>query len=149
MVKMIDISEKRVSKREATAKGVIKLNKAAFDSILNNTNKKGDVVTASKIAGINAAKETSNLIPLAHLITINYVKIDIELITDERSVLVISKIKSEGKTGVEIEALISVQICLMTIYDMCKYLDKSMIITDVELLIKKGGKSGVYRKGND
>ena len=115
---MVDISNKSITERLARASGIIKLNTDAFSSILNLNNKKGDVLNTARIAGINAAKQTSTLIPLAHNILINCV---------------------------EIEALTAVQISLMTIYDMCKYLDRAMEITKVRLLTKTGGKSGDYR----
>ena len=107
-------------------------------------NKKGDVLNAARLAGINAAKQTSNLIPLAHNVSLNSVDIDFEFDKNSNEILSITQVKSEGKTGVEIEAMIAVQISLMTIYDMCKYLDRGMEINKIRLLSKAGGKSGTY-----
>lgn len=147
---MIDVSEKSVTTRVAQASGAIKLNDDAFRSILDLNNKKGDVLNTARIAGINAAKHTSNLIPLAHNISINFVNIDFEFNKNTNEITTISQVKSEGKTGVEIEALVAVQISLMTIYDMCKYLDRGMEINKIRLLSKTGGKSGTFvRSGND
>ena len=142
---MIDISKKNITERLARASGTIKLNSDAFSSIINLNNKKGDVLNTARIAGIHAAKQTSNLIPLAHNISINSVEVDFELNEVSREIYSTVTVKSEGKTGVEIEALTAVQIALMTIYDMCKYLDRAMEITKVRLLTKTGGKSGDYR----
>ena len=142
---MVDISNKSITERLARASGIIKLNTDAFSSILNLNNKKGDVLNTARIAGINAAKQTSTLIPLAHNILINCVEVDFELNEASREIHSVVTVKSEGKTGVEIEALTAVQISLMTIYDMCKYLDRAMEITKVRLLTKTGGKSGDYR----
>ena len=102
-------------------------------------------MNTARIAGIHAVKQTSNLIPLAHNISINSVEVDFELNEVSREIYSTVTVKSEGKTGVEIEALTAVQISLMTIYDMCKYLDRAMEITKVKLLTKTGGKSGDYR----
>jgi len=147
---MIDISEKKVTSRVAKATGVITLNNDAFDSILQLTNKKGDVLNTARIAGINAIKQTSNLIPLAHTIPISSASIDFKIDKDDNKINCYVLVKSEGKTGVEIEALIGVEISLMTIYDMCKYLDRGMQINNIMLLSKTGGKSGDFtRKNND
>ena len=142
---MIDISNKSITERLARATGIIKLNSDAFSSITKLDNKKGDVLNTARIAGINAAKQASNLIPLAHNILINSVEVEFELNEASREIYTTVTVKSEGKTGVEIEALTAVQISLMTIYDMCKYLDRAMEITNVRLLTKTGGKSGDYR----
>ena len=121
-----------------------KLPLKAWVAIVDLNNKKGDVLNTARIAGINAAKLTSNLIPLAHNICINSVEVDFELHGELNRINAKIRVKSDGKTGVEIEALIAVQISLMTIYDMCKYLDRSMIIDNVKLLSKTGGKSGDF-----
>ena len=112
---MIDISEKSVTTRIARASGSITLNNEAFLSITELNNKKGDVLNTARLAGINAAKQTSNLIPLAHNISITSVDIDFEFDTNTNEIISIAQVKSEGKTGVEIEALMAVQISLMTI----------------------------------
>ena len=146
---MIDVSKKEVTTRVAQASGTIKLNQDAFKSIVDLNNKKGDVINTARLAGINAAKQTSNLIPLAHNISITYVDIDFEFDKTNNEITTIVQVKSEGKTGVEIEALVAVQISLMTIYDMCKYLDRGMVINNIRLLSKTGGKSGAYIRGNN
>ena len=145
---MIDVSDKKITSRVARASGAITLNDKALSSVVNLNNKKGDVLNAARLAGINAAKQTSNLIPLAHNISINSVDIDFEFNENQNQILSIARVKSEGKTGVEIEAMVAVQISLMTIYDMCKYLDRGMEINKVRLLSKTGGKSGNYIRGN-
>ena len=143
---MIDISEKEVTLRTAKASGEIILNKQAFDSILQLNNKKGDVINTARIAGINAVKQTSNLIPLAHTIPISAVSIEFEIEESLSKIHCYTTVKSEGRTGVEIEALVGVEISLMTIYDMCKYLDRGMQINNIMLLSKSGGKSGDFIK---
>lgn len=141
---MVDISEKETTVREAIAKGCIYLNNHAFSSVVELNNKKGDVLNVARIAGINAVKQASSLIPLAHNILIDTVKVDFSLDESECKIHSTVTVKAEGKTGVEIESLVGVQISLMTIYDMCKYLDRTMIINDVKLMTKTGGKSGDF-----
>jgi cyclic pyranopterin phosphate synthase len=143
---MIDISEKEITLRTARAIGDIVLNDQAFDSIIQLTNKKGDVLNTARIAGINAVKQTPNLIPLAHTISITAVTIEFKIEETLKKIYCYSMVKSEGKTGVEIEALVGVEIALMTIYDMCKYLDKGMEINNITLLSKTGGKSGDFAR---
>ena len=145
---MIDVSDKKITTRVAKASGTITLNDEALSSVVKLDNKKGDVLNAARLAGIYAAKQTSNLIPLAHNVSLNSVEIDFEFDENTNEILSIAQVKSEGKTGVEIEAMIAVQISLMTIYDMCKYLDRGMEINKVRLLSKTGGKSGNYIRGN-
>ena len=145
---MIDVSDKKTTTRVARASGTITLNDEALSSVVKLNNKKGDVLNAARLAGIHAAKQTSNLIPLAHNVSLNSVDIDFEFDENTNEILSIAQVKSEGKTGVEIEAIVAVQISLMTIYDMCKYLDRSMEINKVRLLSKTGGKSGNYIRGN-
>ena len=145
---MIDVSDKEITTRVAKASGTITLNDEALSSVVKLNNKKGDVLNAARLAGIHAAKQTSNLIPLAHNLSLNSVDIDFEFDENTSEILSIAEVKSEGKTGVEIEAMVAVQISLMTIYDMCKYLDRGMEINKVRLLSKTGGKSGNYIRGN-
>ncbi|MEC7676870.1 MAG: cyclic pyranopterin monophosphate synthase MoaC [Pseudomonadota bacterium] len=144
---MIDVSDKKITIRVARASGTITLNDDAMSSIVELNNKKGDVLNTARLAGINAAKQTSNLIPLAHNVSLNSVDIDFEFDKNTNEILSIAQVKSEGKTGVEIEAMVAVQISLMTIYDMCKYLDRGMEISKIRLLLKTGGKSGTYTRG--
>ena len=145
---MIDVSDKRITTRVARASGTITLNDEALLSVVKLNNKKGDVLNAARLAGIHAAKQTSNLIPLAHNVSLNSVDIDFEFDESTNEIISIAQVKSEGKTGVEIEAIVAVQISLITIYDMCKYLDRGMEINKVRLLSKTGGKSGNYIRGN-
>ena len=145
---MIDVSDKKITTRVARASGTITLNDEALSSVVKLNNRKGDVLNAARLAGIHAAKQTSNLIPLAHNVSLNSVDIDFEFDENTNEILSIAQVKSEGKTGVEIEAMVAVQISLMTIYDMCKYLDRGMEINKVRLLSKTGGKSGNYIRGN-
>ena len=140
-VQMVDISDKAVTRRKAIASGYISLSGIALDSIRGG-NKKGDVLTVAQIAGIQAAKNTSTLIPLAH--QLNIISVNINFKIKEDRVECISEITCDGKTGVEIEALCATQVSLLTIYDMCKYIDKSMVISETKLVLKEGGKSGLY-----
>ena len=141
-VKMVDVSNKSVTKRTAVASGTISLSKKAINSIKENVNKKGDVLVVAQVAGIQAAKKTSTLIPLAHQINLKSIQIKFEIKTNK--ILCITEVVATGKTGVEIESILATQISLLTIYDMCKYIDRSMIISNIELVLKKGGKSGTY-----
>ena len=141
---MVDISTKETTLRKAQAQGFILLNDKALSSILDSNNKKGDVLNTARIAGINAVKQTPTLIPLAHNILVNSATVDFKIDKRENKIYSTVTVISEGKTGVEIESLVGVEISLMTIYDMCKYLDREMIINDVKLISKTGGKSGEF-----
>lgn len=141
---MVDVSQKDITIRIAIAEGSIKVNQEVFRSIKEQTNKKGDVLAVARIAGIMAAKKTSDMIPLCHPLFITKVTIDFELDEDNYMIKAIATTKVNGKTGVEMEALHAVSVTLLTIYDMCKAIDKSMEIADIRLLHKEGGKSGVY-----
>ena len=141
---MVDVSQKDITMRIAIAEGSIKVNQEDFRSIKEQTNKKGDVLAVARIAGIMAAKKTSDMIPLCHPLFITKVTIDFELDEENYMIKAIATTKVNGKTGVEMEALHAVSVTLLTIYDMCKAIDKSMEISDIRLLHKEGGKSGVY-----
>lgn len=141
---MVDVSQKDITMRIAIAEGSIKVNQDVFRSIKEQTNKKGDVLAVARIAGIMAAKKTSDMIPLCHPLFITKVTIDFELNEENYMIKAIATTKVNGKTGVEMEALHAVSVTLLTIYDMCKAIDKSMEISDIRLLHKEGGKSGVY-----
>ena len=141
---MVDVSQKDITMRIAIAEGSIKVNQEVFRSIKEQTNKKGDVLAVARIAGIMAAKKTSDMIPLCLPLFIAKVTIDFELDEDNYMIKAIATTKVNGKTGVEMEALHAVSVTLLTIYDMCKAIDKSMEISDIRLLHKEGGKSGVY-----
>ena len=141
---MVDVSQKDITMRIAIAEGSIKVNQEVFRSIKKQTNKKGDVLAVARIAGIMAAKKTSDMIPLCHPLFITKITIDFELDEDNYMIKAIAITKVNGKTGVEMEALHAVSVTLLTIYDMCKAIDKSMEISDIRLLHKEGGKSGGY-----
>ncbi|MDA3781245.1 MAG: cyclic pyranopterin monophosphate synthase MoaC [Bacteroidales bacterium] len=131
---MVDVGDKPNQKREAKAKGHIKLSDQAIKLIKDNTNKKGDVLTISEIAGIQGGKRTSELIPLCHPLQIT--KIDVKAKLDETGVEVISQARCVGKTGIEMEALTAVSVALLTVYDMCKAVDKNMVIENTTLIEK-------------
>lgn len=141
---MVDVSDKEITSRTAIACGKILVNEEIIASIKDNTNKKGDVLAVARVAGIMAAKKTSELIPLCHLLMLTKCTIDFEIKEAESAIIATCTVKTDGKTGVEMEALTGVQIALLTIYDMCKAIDKKMVITDVHLLNKTGGKSGDF-----
>jgi len=131
---MIDVSSKPIQKRTASAQGMIYAAAGTLNAIKKQTLAKGDVLTVAKVAGIQAAKTTSHLIPLCHPLTLDYVAINLEVTA--AGVLVISEVCSIGRTGVEMEALTAVSVALLTIYDMCKPIDKQMKIGDIFLLNK-------------
>ena len=141
---MVDVSDKEITSRIAVAEGSIKVNKEVFATIKNNTAKKGDVLAISRLAGIMAAKKTSDIIPLCHPLFITKATVDFELDEENLTIKAITQTKVTGKTGVEMEALHAVSATLLTIYDMCKALDRSMEISNIHLVHKEGGKSGIY-----
>lgn len=146
---MVDVSEKKETQRTAVAKGSIRVSQRVMDAILGGTAEKGDVLGTARIAGIMAAKKTSELIPLCHPLLITKVSVDFEPKNKELRVDAICTAKVCGQTGVEMEALTGVSIALLTIYDMCKAIDKGMEITDIHLVEKSGGKSGHYLREQD
>lgn len=143
---MVDVSGKDITERTAVAEGSIKVNHAVFSAIKNNTAKKGDVLAIARIAGIMAAKKTSDIIPLCHPLFITKAAVDFELDEENFTVKAVAQTKVNGKTGVEMEALHAVSAALLTIYDMCKALDRSMEIQNIHLVHKEGGKSGIYNR---
>lgn len=142
--KMVDVSDKNVTFRIAKASGKITMSKDAFLAVKNNTAKKGPVLQTAVIAAIMGAKMTSKLIPMAHPLCISGVETDIVEIKENCAFELIVSVKIDAKTGVEMEALTAVSVGLLTIYDMLKAIDKSMIISDICLLEKSGGKSGNF-----
>ena len=142
--KMIDISEKNITDRIAIASGFIVLNTETIHLVKIGNLKKGDVLTVAKIAGIQASKKTSSLIPLCHNLNLNKIDIEFNIDTQENKIYCKSTVNCSGKTGVEMEALTAVSIALLTIYDMCKASDKNMVISEIKLIEKHGGKSGVW-----
>lgn len=141
---MVDVTEKAVTQREAIASGKIQVNEAVFNAIANGTVKKGDVLGVARVAGIMAAKRTWELIPMCHPLMLTKCTIDFSLDETHLSVEAKCLVKVSGQTGVEMEALTGVNVALLTIYDMCKAIDKGMVISDIKLLEKQGGKSGHY-----
>ncbi len=143
---MVDVGDKAETERMAVAHGMIRVSPEVFLAIREGTAKKGDVLGVARIAGIMGAKKTSELIPLCHILMLTKCSVEFVLHEEEKAVEAICTVKTRGKTGVEMEALTGVQVALLTIYDMCKAIDKGMVITDVCLLRKEGGKSGVYER---
>lgn len=142
---MVDVSQKVVTARTALAVGSIYVNQAVMDAVRNRTVKKGDVLTVAQVAGIMGAKQTSSLIPMCHNLLILKCAVEFELHPQENKITAFCRVKTEGKTGAEMEALTGVQTALLTIYDMCKAIDKRMQISEVHLVEKTGGKSGTFR----
>lgn len=142
---MVDVSEKAVTTREATAEGFVRMDAATLALALSGDAKKGDVRATAEIAGIMAAKKTSELIPLCHPLALSKVEVRVE--PGEGGLAVTARVKSTGQTGVEMEALTAVSIACLTVYDMLKAADKGMIIEAVRLMTKTGGKSGEWSRG--
>lgn len=138
--RMVDVSDKAETTREATATGRITMSADAAAAIRKGNVKKGDVLGTARIAGIMAAKKTSDLIPLCHPLPLTGVTLDLE--ADQTGVTVTATVRTTHKTGVEMEALIAVSTALLTVYDMAKALDRGMVVGDVRLLAKSGGRSG-------
>ena len=143
---MVDIGEKEVTSRVAVASGRIRMLEATLDMILGNRHKKGDVLGIARVAGIMGAKRTSDLIPLCHPIAITRIAVDFEAKSEPSSIECRVRVETRGQTGVEMEALTAVQIALLTIYDMCKAVDRGMTMEAVGLLEKSGGKSGHWTR---
>lgn len=143
---MVDITEKNVTERTAVATGEIVMNKETLEAVKKGNIKKGDVLGVARIAAIMAAKQTQSLIPMCHNILLTNAKIEFSFNDEENKILIKSTVKTTGKTGVEMEALTMVSIAGLTIYDMCKSMDKSMVIGEIRLVEKYGGKSGDWIK---
>ena len=141
---MVDVSEKPVTTRRAVAKGKVLLTPAIANAIKKNEVAKGNVLEVARIAGIQAAKKTSELIPLCHPISITGIELNVELAG--REVRIRAEVKVDAKTGAEMEALTAVSVAALVVYDMCKGIDKGMGIGPIQLLEKEGGKSGHYRR---
>jgi cyclic pyranopterin phosphate synthase len=140
---MVDISEKPDTQREAVAKGIVKMQASALDLVKRGKMAKGDVLAVAQLAGIMAAKQTSNLIPLCHPLLIGDIKVEFSLDEENCAVEITTTVKSIGKTGVEMEALTATAVAALTIYDMCKAVDRGIQIENIRLIRKSGGKSGV------
>lgn len=143
---MVDVAHKNETLRVATAVGKIHASQVTIDRILQKNVEKGDVLSVAQIAGIMGAKKTSDLIPMCHNLNLHGVDLSFEVDEPNGDVLITAIVKTVGKTGVEMEALTAVSIAALTIYDMCKAIDKGMLIGDIKLIEKIGGKSGHYKR---
>lgn len=147
---MVDVGEKAVTQRIAVAKGAIQMQQETLNLIKQGGHGKGDVLGVARIAGIMAAKKTSDLVPLCHPLMITKVTVDLEARSDANSdthsVYCRATVHTSGQTGVEMEALTAVQVALLTVYDMCKAVDRGMVMTDIGLVEKRGGKSGTWQR---
>ena len=141
---MVDVSDKAVTSRIAVAENHIKMNRETFDIITEGRAKKGDVLGVARLAGIMAAKRTSDLIPLCHPLPITKVSVDLEPDTDLPGIRITATVKTTGQTGVEMEALTAASVAALTVYDMSKAVDKTMEISGLRVLLKDGGKSGRF-----
>ena len=141
---MVDVSGKTPTSREAVAVGRIAMSEECFLAVQNKTAQKGDVLGVAQVAGIMATKRTAELIPLCHLLNLTKSQVNFTLHPDTREVEAVCTVRCEGKTGVEMEALTGVSLALLTVYDMCKAIDKRMEIKDIHLVAKHGGKSGDF-----
>ncbi|NWN92425.1 cyclic pyranopterin monophosphate synthase MoaC [Marinobacter adhaerens] len=146
--RMVDVTEKAVTEREARAEATIHMAEATLRMIIEGEHPKGDVLAVARIAGIMAAKRTHDLIPLCHALNLTSVKVELTAGADGASVHILTRCKLAGQTGVEMEALTAASIAALTLYDMCKAVDKGMEIGNVRLLEKKGGRSGHWVTGN-
>ena len=143
---MVDVGDKDVTTRTAVATGKIRVNEAVMKAVMAGTVKKGDVLGVARVAGIMAVKQTAGLIPMCHTLFISKCSIEFEIDREEMEIKVICAATAEGKTGVEMEALTGVSVTLLTIYDMCKAIDKRMEMNEIHLETKSGGKSGDFAR---
>jgi len=146
---MVDVGDKDTTRRMAVAGGRIVMQPETLQLIMQGGHKKGDVLGIARVAGIMAAKRTAELVPLCHPIAITRVDLDLEPATDDSCVTCQARVETHAQTGVEMEALTAVQVALLTVYDMCKAVDRGMTITDVRLNKKSGGKSGDWQRVGD
>jgi len=143
---MVDVGDKDVTRRVAIAEGWIRMQPGTLDRIVAGAHAKGDVLGIARIAGIMGAKRTAELIPLCHPLALTRVSVDLEPQPEHNAVRCQATVETRGRTGVEMEALTAVQVALLTIYDMCKAVDRGMTMTEIRLLEKSGGKSGAWRR---
>lgn len=143
---MVDVGDKAETQRVAVASGFVQMDKETLELIAQGGHKKGDVLSVARIAGIQAAKQCASLIPLCHPLMLNSVKVELSLDHDKQRVAIQATCKVSGKTGVEMEALTAVSTSALTIYDMCKAVDKNMVIGGIHLLEKTGGRSGHFKR---
>ena len=142
--RMVDVSDKNITSRTAVAEGTIRVSREVWDAIMQKTVKKGDVLTVAQVAGIMGTKRTADLIPMCHTLNLTNAKLLFEMIPETLEIRAECTVKTDGKTGVEMEALTGVSTALLTIYDMCKAIDKRMLIHEIHLVEKHGGKSGDF-----
>lgn len=147
--KMVDVSDKKETDRFASAQAKVYVNDETYSLIKSGGMKKGDVITVAQIAGIMGAKKTSELIPMCHIVPLNGVDLSFKLCDEEKCIDIVSKVSCTGKTGVEMEALTAVSVAALTIYDMCKAVQKDIRISDIKLLEKTGGIHGDYHCKGD
>jgi cyclic pyranopterin phosphate synthase len=143
-IRMIDVTQKKETERQAVAKGKVQMKPATLELIHKGELEKGDVLAVAKTAGIMAAKETHRLVPLCHPLRLTHVSVEFHLPNNGNFVEITASAKGVGKTGFEMEALVAVSVSALTIYDMCKAVDKNMTIGEIHLIRKSGGKSGLY-----
>ncbi len=141
---IVDVSAKQITSREAIAVGTIHMNAVCYAAVSSGKMKKGNVLGVAQVAGIMAAKKTAGLIPLCHILPLTHCSIEFSLAEDQGEITVSCRVKCQGRTGVEMEALTGASIALLTIYDMCKAIDKNMLIGNIHLVEKTGGKSGDF-----
>ncbi|MCB0044529.1 MAG: cyclic pyranopterin monophosphate synthase MoaC [Caldilineaceae bacterium] len=146
---MVDVAEKAVTSRTAIAQGEVRMEPATLAAIRDGNAPKGDVLAAARIAGIMAAKRTPDIIPLCHTLLLSKVAVDFEIDAAVSRIIITAEVRCKGQTGVEMEALTAVSAAALTIYDMAKALEKGMVITNVRLLHKEGGKSGTYVRSEE
>ena len=145
-VRMVDVGAKEITRRIAVAEGYIHMQPETLRRIIEGTHKKGDVLGVARIAGIMGAKKTAELIPLCHPLALSRVELELTPLTEAGAVYCRATVETQGRTGVEMEGLTAVQVALLTVYDMCKAVDRGMTLDGIRLLEKTGGKSGVWRR---
>lgn len=146
---MVDVGDKQLTHRTAVAEGRIRMQPETLKLISEGGHKKGDVLSVARVAGIMAAKKTADLIPLCHPLALTHVDIELEPLPEEACVHCRATVETRERTGVEMEALMAVEIALLTVYDMCKSVDRGMTLSEICLLEKSGGKSGLWRRQPD
>ena len=144
---MVDVGTKRTTSREAVATAIVRMSKQTLKKLIDRALPKGDVLSAAKVAGVLAAKQTANLIPLAHPLPITSIDLTFDIDQEGGAVEIRSIVRCDGKTGVEMEAMTACAIAALTVYDMCKSAERGIVIESVQLMRKSGGKSGVWERG--
>jgi len=143
---MVDVGDKQVAVRQSEARGSVAMRRETLELIRSNAAAKGDVLGLARVAGIMAAKRTAELIPLCHTLLLSSVEVEFSFDEEDSRLDIVARVKTAGKTGVEMEALTAVTVAALTIYDMCKAVDRGMVISDVRLTLKSGGKSGTWTR---